>query len=396
MDLLLDWLDRLVLAQIQSSIAVGRPHSNSIDDNNLLKKNVRGDSSENNGLSSLIEPPPILSPEIQDLYSYCCLVIDLPMFPYPVLFEEKLYPPVAPHLPHIAAKILSVGDGSGRTTKNDDSRGPIYEFNLAGKPFSGQALRQIVDWDMEADNPCENMYRRLAHDTIRGRGGADVNAKPNLKEKERLEFILNTPGDHLKPEDKDLMYRFRYFLTDNKMALSKFLLSIDWSSESEIAELPTLLALWKRKAPFDVSEALKLLSGGKAFQSPIVRSYAVDVLRNASDQELQVLLLQLVQALRYEPIMTPPPQSQQSQSQTQSQSNEDENTTLSPNTVDTFETETETPVEDGDDDSDKQQQQQQPSRTTSTTPSLVPLSPLGRFLVSRACTSTILANYFYW
>lgn len=212
MDLLLDWLDRLVLAQIQSSIAVGRPHSNSIDDNNLLKKNVRGDSSENNGLSSLIEPPPILSPEIQDLYSYCCLVIDLPMFPYPVLFEEKLYPPVAPHLPHIAAKILSVGDGSGRTTKNDDSRGPIYEFNLAGKPFSGQALRQIVDWDMEADNPCENMYRRLAHDTIRGRGGADVNAKPNLKEKERLEFILNTPGDHLKPEDKDLMYRFRFYI----------------------------------------------------------------------------------------------------------------------------------------------------------------------------------------
>lgn len=29
------------------------------------------------------------------------------------------------------------------------------------------------------------------------------------------------------------------------MALSKFLLSIDWSSESETAELPTLLALWK-------------------------------------------------------------------------------------------------------------------------------------------------------
>lgn len=203
MDLLLDWLDRLVLAQIQSSIAVGRKSSNSIDDNNVRNE------SEAPG-SGALDFPTILSPEVQDLYSYCCLVIDLPMFPYPVLFEEKLYPPVVPHLPHVAAQILSVGEGSGRTIKYDDNKGPIYEFNLTGKPFSGQALRQIVDWDMDADNPCENMYRRLAHDTIRGRGGADISAKPNLKEKERLDLILNTPGDHLKPEDKDLMYRFRY------------------------------------------------------------------------------------------------------------------------------------------------------------------------------------------
>lgn len=210
MDLLLDWLDRLVLAQIQSSIVVGRPHSNSIEDNNMVRKNTRGDSTDNNGTLAAFEPPPVLSPEIQDLYGYCCLIIDLPMFPYPVLFEEKLYPSVTPHLPHIAAKILSVDDGSGRTTRNDDSKGTIYEFNLAGKPFSGQALRQIVDWDMEADNPCENMYRRLAHDTIRGRGGADITSKPNIKEKERLEFILNTPGDHLKLEDQDLLYRFRF------------------------------------------------------------------------------------------------------------------------------------------------------------------------------------------
>jgi hypothetical protein len=37
----------------------------------------------------------------------------------------------------------------------------------------------------------------------------------------------------------------RYTLTDNKGALTKFLLSVDWSSESEIAELPSLLELWK-------------------------------------------------------------------------------------------------------------------------------------------------------
>lgn len=54
------------------------------------------------------------------------------------------------------------------------------------------------------------------------------------------------------------------------------------------------------KAPVDVADALKLLSGGKSFQNPIIRLYAVDVLRKASDNELKMVLLQLVQALRYE------------------------------------------------------------------------------------------------
>jgi phosphatidylinositol 3-kinase len=119
-----------------------------------------------------------------------------------------------------------------------------------------------------------------------------------------------------------------------------------------------------------VSEALKLLSGGKAFQSPLVRSYAVDVLRNASDQELQILLLQLVQALRYEPMII---------------RSDDEIGPLSPNTIDTSENENlesqeELKVE-GFEDLEK--------LPATAIPSLSALPPLARFLISRACTSTI-------
>ncbi len=39
----------------------------------------------------------------------------------------------------------------------------------------------------------------------------------------------------------------------------------------------------------------------KSFQNPTVRQYAVDTLQSASDEELLTYLLQLVQALRYEP-----------------------------------------------------------------------------------------------
>ena len=39
----------------------------------------------------------------------------------------------------------------------------------------------------------------------------------------------------------------------------------------------------------------------KAFQNPIVRQYAIDTLQEAGDEMLLRYLLQLVQALRYEP-----------------------------------------------------------------------------------------------
>jgi hypothetical protein len=61
------------------------------------------------------------------------------------------------------------------------------------------------------------------------------------------------------------------------------------------------VCILQEKAPIEVSAALKLLSGGKSFSYPLVRKYAVEVLESANDSELLILLLQLVQALRYEP-----------------------------------------------------------------------------------------------
>lgn len=72
----------------------------------------------------------------------------------------------------------------------------------------------------------------------------------------------------------------------------------------QVAEVPTLLALWNKNAPIDVADALKLLSKERCFEHAFVREYAVSILRSASDDELLTFLLQLVQALRYEPSPT--------------------------------------------------------------------------------------------
>lgn len=83
-------------------------------------------------------------------------------------------------------------------------------------------------------------------------------------------------------------------------ALTKLLLSVDWGVDSEVAQVDGLLAEWARRAPIDAPDALKLLGRERTFQAEVVRRFAVDALRRASDDELLAFLLQLVQALRYQ------------------------------------------------------------------------------------------------
>jgi len=79
----------------------------------------------------------------------------------------------------------------------------------------------IEDWEIGQDNPCEDQHRKLAHHSKRG--AADISLKPNLQEKQQLERIVHLPtfGDQLKLDEKDLVFRFRYYLTENKKALTK-------------------------------------------------------------------------------------------------------------------------------------------------------------------------------
>lgn len=62
--------------------------------------------------------------------------------------------------------------------------------------------------------PVEHKYRKLAHDQLRGL--VDHELKPNRDERQRIDTIVATRQDHLKMEDRDLIWKFRYCLTDNK------------------------------------------------------------------------------------------------------------------------------------------------------------------------------------
>lgn len=112
--------------------------------------------------------------------------------------------------------------------------------------------------------------------------------------------MLNTivsypPTKQLSNEEQDQVWKFRFYLSNQKKALTKFLKCVNWTQSGEVRQALSMLELW---APMDVEDALELLSPN--FTHPTVRKYAISRLQQAPDEDLLLYLLQLVQALKYE------------------------------------------------------------------------------------------------
>jgi phosphatidylinositol 3-kinase len=269
------------------------------------------------------------------------LIVELPTFDIPILHEETFYPipqhgacgAVAP------VELAAYRKKAAQTNLPDDTA-----F------FTPLQLVPFLDYENESDNPVEDKYRTLAHDLLRGL--VDPALKPDREQRNRLANIINSPSHHPTREEKDLLWRFRFSLVDNRRALTKFLLAVDWTMESEVVQAAELLEQWRRRSPIEVTDALKLLGKNVAFQTNLVRDYAIDTLATAPDSELRLYFLQLVQALKYENL----------------QRTEGSGTQV---TIDRM-------------------------GGSSTVQSFEPVSSLAAFLINRAAGNIELANYLYW
>ncbi|KAI9659362.1 MAG: Phosphatidylinositol (PI) 3-kinase [Bathelium mastoideum] len=222
------------------------------------------------------------------------LYIDFPRFDHPIVFTDHEYP--APPVSTFQSHSLHGSDvrlkpppevtlGPGIGVENDNY----------GDPDAGRLVR-IYDPEVGIrENPCEIKHRRL----VRGHrtNAMDRDLKPNAKIRDELNMIMMYgPTQTLNGEERDLLWKFRHHLTRDKRALTKFVKSVNWSDSNEARQAVQLLPKWTE---IDVDDALELL--GPTFDNPAVRSYAVDRLRKADDEELLLYLLQLVQALKFEP-----------------------------------------------------------------------------------------------
>ena len=142
-----------------------------------------------------------------------------------------------------------------------------------------------MEWNME--NLVELKHHRLTHSLREGAIAREL--KPNTRTRDHIMKILNyAPTHELSTDEKSLIWQFRYYLTQEKKALAKFVQSIDWQSKQEADEAVELMYRWQ---PLDTTDALELLT--RDFNDSRVRKYAISRLQCADNEELLLYLLQV-------------------------------------------------------------------------------------------------------
>ncbi|KAG4300915.1 hypothetical protein PCK1_002992 [Pneumocystis canis] len=195
------------------------------------------------------------------------LYVDFPQFDFPILFSEYQYP-------------------------------STFTFSSSRDLLASRIIVTPPDPELLKDNPVEAKYRCLSRSHRNGL--LDRELKPNANIRDQLNIIMAfPPTQKLSSEEKDLIWKFRYYLTRERKALVKFLKAVVWTDVIEVKQVYDLLALWTE---IDIDDALELL--GPEFRDNVVRCYAVNRLKKADDSDLMLYLLQLVQALRFEDSMS--------------------------------------------------------------------------------------------
>lgn len=161
------------------------------------------------------------------------LILEMPYFAHPIIHEERPYPGVpgggggapgggsgigggAPtdRMTTNGATVVGGSGGGGGGGAGWGEGGRSWGASDLLTAGGSDAFLLVSDYEMEEDNPVEHKYRKLAHDQLRGL--VDPELKPNRDERHRIDELVADRQDHLKMEDRDLLWKFRYCLTDNR------------------------------------------------------------------------------------------------------------------------------------------------------------------------------------
>ncbi|VDM45142.1 unnamed protein product [Toxocara canis] len=250
--------------------------------------------------------------------------------------------------------------------------------------------------ELGMENLCETKHHMM---TRNARANIiDRELKPNAAARDALQNILQMPSSHaISVEQRDLIWKFRYYLKNNRKALTKFVRSVNWEESEEASQALQLILSWQ---PVDAGDALELLS--PAFLDGRVRRYAVSRLAHASSEQILLYLPQLVQALKYESSASDSSLLVPKQSPVRfsfffpkhycscnsksfiSSSLMSICASILPGGSENFEAKEEEEGEDGEPSS-----QQHAQRDVSS-------DDLASFLIRTACSEPLIANYLYW
>ncbi|CAO3673179.1 unnamed protein product [Umbelopsis vinacea] len=273
----------------------------------LVKKHDAGDIQPVDWLDSLaFRQIERIHQEATEKSDQLYLYVDFPKFDFPLVYGEMecILPDSTGSM--IGHSLAPQPSAALANAMNQQMNLGLDDDNATAAQYPSAAVSRynvILDHEIYRDNPVEAKHRRLVRS--HRNGPLDRDLKPNPKIRDELNSILAYPSTKtLTAEEKDLAWKFRFYLTRDKRALTKFLKCVVWTDPTEVRQAVDLLPLW---ADIDVDDALELL--GKDFANRHVRAYAVSQLRKADDDDLLLYLLQLVQALKFERITDKGPSS---------------------------------------------------------------------------------------
>lgn len=136
----------------------------------------------------------------------------------------------------------------------------------------------VPDPELIFENLVEDKHHKLYRSDRTGL--TDRDNKPNAQVRNQLTLILSYPPTKvLNSDEQDMLWKFRFYLMNQKKALTKFLKCVNWDAEMEAKQATELLGTWE---PMDIEDSLELLS--PQFKHPTVRRYAVSRLKEAPDE----------------------------------------------------------------------------------------------------------------
>ncbi|KAA0161121.1 hypothetical protein FNF31_03962 [Cafeteria roenbergensis] len=264
----LPWLDRLTMRQLAADQEAAEEEAEAVAE--------ALEAAEEAALGRGPGPTPrgraALAARRHPLCSF--LTVEFPVLPFPVVFDSPAYADVAAP--------PSVQDGLvGPSALEEDSNAARWMGRLV----------TIFDPDAGLEHPVEAKVAKLG--TSDARRGVDPGATPTPAERAAIDAVLHNPSIPARAIT-DLLWRYRHTLLRKPAAVVRFIDCVDWSDPEEVADATALP--WALAPPEDV---LRLL--GPGYPHDVVRRYAIRCLSEASADEISLFMLQLVQAVRYEP-----------------------------------------------------------------------------------------------
>lgn len=161
--------------------------------------------------------------------------------------------------------------------------------------------------DYNNDDPIEWKFRKL--ERIHQSSSLDTEIRPTLKIRNRILSILSKQFfEKLSLQERNLIWKFRFYLLNNFINASlqfnnfviNFIKCINWDDEFEITEFLNIINhdenLFIKE--LQIVDCLELLSDN--YHHPIIRKLAIERLKLAKDDDLELYFLQLVQSLKNE------------------------------------------------------------------------------------------------